>query len=421
MSRNGSGVYSAVVGGGAYPAVSGTLIESAKFNVSVVDIATALTESIARDGQTTLTADIPFAGYKITGLGAGTASTHGATVGQVQSAAVQWAGTAGGTADALTLTPTPAITAYAAGQTFRFKSGAGANTGAATVNISAVGAIAIQLNGAALIAGDIEASKWYQITLSDATTAQLQKIGNPTKLASLTMTGNVTMSGGVINEAEGAAVASAATINLDTATGNFLHVTGTTGITAVTLAQGAERTIVFDGALTLTHGASLILPTAANITTAADDVAVFRGEGAGVTRCVAYQKADGGTLSGISTAASQAQMEAASSNAVAATPGTMNWHPGVAKAFLKCDAAGTINASHGVTSITDAGVGLLRVTWSTAFSSVNYSQVMSPESSGGLFLHVENQLTTLTDSSSRDTAGTLTDPTKWFVCAFGDQ
>lgn len=110
-------------------------------------------------------------------------------------------------------------------------------------------------------------------------------------------TAKQTMSGAAIDEAQGANIASAATINLTTATGNYVHVTGTTAITAITLAQGAERTVVFDGALTLTNGASLVLPTGANITTAAGDIAKFRGEAAGVVRCVSYTKADGTAIS----------------------------------------------------------------------------------------------------------------------------
>jgi hypothetical protein len=92
----------------------------------------------------------------------------------------------------------------------------------------------------------------------------------------------------------GTAVASATTINLDSATGDYVHVTGTTTIEAVTLASGRERKVVFDDALTLTHNAtSLILPSGTNITTAAGDVAVFRGEGSGNTRCISYTKASG--------------------------------------------------------------------------------------------------------------------------------
>lgn len=97
-------------------------------------------------------------------------------------------------------------------------------------------------------------------------------------------------------QAQGANVASAATVDLGAiADGNYVHITGTTTITAFgTVAAGIERTVVFDGALTLTHNAtSLILPGGANITTAAGDVAVVRSEGSGNWKCTSYVKASG--------------------------------------------------------------------------------------------------------------------------------
>lgn len=97
-------------------------------------------------------------------------------------------------------------------------------------------------------------------------------------------------------QAQGAAVASAATVDLGAiADGNYVHITGAVTITAFgTVAAGISRTVVFDAALTLTHNAtSLILPGGANITTAAGDVAVFRSEGSGNWRCVSYLKASG--------------------------------------------------------------------------------------------------------------------------------
>ena len=127
-------------------------------------------------------------------------------------------------------------------------------------------------------------------------------IGNYVPKAGGTMTGALGFTGAAVNEAEGNAIASATTVDLNAATGNFLHITGTTAITTVTLGQGRERTVVFDGALTLTNGASLILPTGANITTAAGDVAVFRGEGTGVTRCVAYTRASGQPIATVALA-----------------------------------------------------------------------------------------------------------------------
>jgi len=95
-------------------------------------------------------------------------------------------------------------------------------------------------------------------------------------------------------QAQFTAVASATTVDLGAiATGNYGHVTGTTTITGFgTVAAGIERTLVFDGILTLTHNAtSLILRTGANRTTAAGDVGVFVSEGSGNWREKAYHTA----------------------------------------------------------------------------------------------------------------------------------
>ena len=73
MSRNGVGVYTLNTAG--QPVVTGTTITSTAFNLATTDIATALTQSIASDGQTTTTALIPFAlGIKTDTLAPVTAS-----------------------------------------------------------------------------------------------------------------------------------------------------------------------------------------------------------------------------------------------------------------------------------------------------------------------------------------------------------
>lgn len=110
----------------------------------------------------------------------------------------------------------------------------------------------------------------------------------------------LTMLGFPINEARGTAIASAGTTNIGAALGNFVHITGTTSITAFDSIQaGARRRLVFDGALTLTYNAtSMILTTGANITTAAGDSAEFVSEGAGNWRMTNYTRADGTSLVG---------------------------------------------------------------------------------------------------------------------------
>jgi len=55
--------------------------------------------------------------------------------------------------------------------------------------------------------------------------------------------------------------------------------------------NGRIIAIRFDGINTLTHSASFDLPTGANITTAANDVATFVNVSSGVWQCVSYEKA----------------------------------------------------------------------------------------------------------------------------------
>lgn len=98
---------------------------------------------------------------------------------------------------------------------------------------------------------------------------------------------------------QGANIASAATVNLATATGEFVVVTGSTGpITSLgTATAGIWRFVRFTGTPTLTHNAtSLILPGGANITVAAGDTAMFMSLGSGNWQCLFYTEIAGGTV-----------------------------------------------------------------------------------------------------------------------------
>ncbi len=101
--------------------------------------------------------------------------------------------------------------------------------------------------------------------------------------------------GGVLNLTQGGNIASAATTDIGAATGNFVIVTGTVTITALGTAQaGAERFVQFDNVLILTYNAtSLILPNAANITTAVGDQASFISLGSGNWSCLRYYRKSG--------------------------------------------------------------------------------------------------------------------------------
>ena len=72
-------------------------------------------------------------------------------------------------------------------------------------------------------------------------------------------------------------------------------------------------------------------------------------------------------------AASQAEMEAASSTTTYASPGRVQYHPGVAKAWVKYNNAATISASYNMTSITDDSVSEKTITFATDFSGSDYA------------------------------------------------
>lgn len=108
--------------------------------------------------------------------------------------------------------------------------------------------------------------------------------------------------GVALNYAAPLTVASAATtpIGADNSAyaSNNITISGTTTITSLgTIAAGIQRDVTFSGALVLTHNAtSLILPTAASITTAAGDTAKFQSLGSGNWKCLNYQRASGQPL-----------------------------------------------------------------------------------------------------------------------------
>jgi hypothetical protein len=83
MSRNGSGVYSLPAGN---PVVTGTSISSTWSNTTLSDIATALTGSVASDGQTPMTGNLDMNSQKIVLLANGTVSTDAINLGQLTAA-----------------------------------------------------------------------------------------------------------------------------------------------------------------------------------------------------------------------------------------------------------------------------------------------------------------------------------------------
>ena len=116
-------------------------------------------------------------------------------------------------------------------------------------------------------------------------------------------TGAVKIDDDYFQLAKGSDISSDASLSLGT-DGNAFDVTGTTTITSIgTQGIGSHITLHFDGALTLTHHATnLILPGAANITTAAGDIATLYEYASADWRCVSYTTASGVPAAPLTTA-----------------------------------------------------------------------------------------------------------------------
>lgn len=164
MAFNGSGTY--VLPGPAL--VTGEIVSATENNTFRNDVASALTLCVTRDGQSPATADLPMGNHKLTGLAVGTTSTDASTIGQVQAGEYAYLTSVSGT-NTITASVAPAFAAYVAGQAFNFVA-AGTNTGAATLNINALGAKDICKGQLASAAGTYSVSGSTTITITATNT-----------------------------------------------------------------------------------------------------------------------------------------------------------------------------------------------------------------------------------------------------------
>lgn len=124
-------------------------------------------------------------------------------------------------------------------------------------------------------------------------------------------------------------------------------------------------------------------------------------------------------------AATQADMEAGTSTTTFVVPATIKYSPGVAKVWAYVTVSGgtpTLQASLNVTSITDNGVGDLKVTINEDMSSANYPALVNAEKTGSTDLgaYPYNNLAGTMDFFNQSAAGAGVDPHNWNIVAFGD-
>ena len=246
---NGSGTF--VISAVGLPYAAGTVINQTVANQLNTDLAAGLSTCITKDGQTTVTADIPMNSHKLTGLGGATASTDAVNMSQLQSGASLLLSGVSGT-DTITGSLTPALGAYVAGGTYRFVS-VGANTGAVVLSINGLGNKAITKNGTtALAAGDIISGALVTVTY-DGTQFQLD---NVSLFASATITtANVTN-----DNATNLTVATSAILSYGTANG-IPYLNGSKVLTS-------GSALTFDGTNFATTGnvsGKALIPTSSTI------------------------------------------------------------------------------------------------------------------------------------------------------------
>jgi len=420
---NGSGVFTVYTPGN--PVVTGTTISSTVQNNTTSDFATGLSTAITKDGQTTITANIPLAGFKLTGVGLGTASTDAATLANLQAATGTYVATVGGTADVITLSPSPAATAYAAGQLFSWIA-SGANTTNVTVNVSGLGAKALTKNGSvALATGDI-ASGLMVTARYDGTRFQLI---SAVTLGANTFLGDQTIVSTDAGAADGPIIYlyrnSATPAAADRVGAVIFYGEDSAGNTE---SYGEILSTIVDPTSTSEYSdirlATVVAGTFASRLVIGNGVytrtATGGDQGADTINASQFYN-DGVALpEGV---ASQANQETGTSVVLAVTPGRQQYHPSAAKVWGQAGVTGNLIVGYNVTSITDVGTGQATVVVATDFST-NYCAVCDCVSAlGTVFAKLSGTpaVGSFEMIVSSGNTGTATDPDVYLFCAFGDQ
>lgn len=283
MPFNGSGTFTPYTPGN--PVVTGTVISSTAFNNTQSDIASGLTNTITRDGQSPPSANLPMGGNKLTGLAAGTVAGDSLRWEQLFSQGTEQDIASAATTDigalnttVVRVTGTTTITSFGT-----------AYNGPRFVRFA--GALTLTHNATTLIL-----PTGANITTAAGDRAILTPVGNPAAgwqvLVYQRASGRSLADTDFLNTTR-IDVASAATTDLTANAPNTrnINITGTTTITAFTVAVGQLYFVRFNAALTLTNNGSIVTQTGSSIVTAAGDTCILRATSANVVEVLSYVKA----------------------------------------------------------------------------------------------------------------------------------
>jgi hypothetical protein len=173
---------------------------------------------------------------------------------------------------------------------------------------------------------------------------------------------------------------------LGVATVTSINGVAITAVAAATLAMANGSTLTtigaFSATLTFSAATSVTFPTSGTLGTLAGAESlsnktivapIITGVSAAPTAAVDTNTTQLATTAFVlAQAASQADMETASSLTKFTPPGRLHNHPGVSKGWVKARFDGAYEVAYNVSSITDVGAGRITVVWNVDFSSTHY-------------------------------------------------
>lgn len=237
MPFNGSGVFQRLYTW-VNDAAADIKIRADRTDAEMDGFATGLSTCITKDGQTTVTANLPMSTYRHTNVGAGSSRTDYTRLDQVQDGKLNWVA-AGGTADEITASYSPALTTLVDGQLCYVRAGAANATTTPTFSPNGLTPRTIAREGSQpLLIGDIHGAGHELILRYNLSNTEWELL-NPSVFFNSTLLAN--MSGAstykLVNMAEPSSAQDYATKN---------YVDNLTADTAVTPGSYTNASITVD-------------------------------------------------------------------------------------------------------------------------------------------------------------------------------